>query len=110
MAGLRRPVRCVRRSCRSDRAHALVQGAHRLSPAAGRVSVRVTTARGQIRHRIARERPAGPQSVRETRCGVPFRPALAGPRPDAGGGTITVDGEVISKDGKFVFDGWPGNE
>lgn len=24
------------------------------------------------------------------------------------GGTITVDGEVISKDGKFVFDGWPG--
>ena len=30
-------------------------------------------------------------------------------RPDAGGGTITVDGEVISKDGKFVFPGWPGN-
>jgi len=27
-----------------------------------------------------------------------------------GGGTITVDGEVISRDGKFVFDGWPGNE
>ena len=26
------------------------------------------------------------------------------------GGTITVDGEVISRDGKFVFDGWPGNE
>ena len=26
------------------------------------------------------------------------------------GGTITVDGEVMSKDGKFVFDGWPGNE
>ena len=26
------------------------------------------------------------------------------------GGTITVDGEVISKDGKFVFDGWPGND
>lgn len=26
------------------------------------------------------------------------------------GGTITVDGEVISKNGKFVFDGWPGNE
>lgn len=25
------------------------------------------------------------------------------------GGTITVDGEVISRDGKFVFDGWPGN-
>lgn len=24
------------------------------------------------------------------------------------GGTITVDGEVISRDGKFVFDGWPG--
>jgi len=29
-------------------------------------------------------------------------------RPEAGGGTITVDGEVISKDGQFVFDGWPG--
>ena len=32
-------------------------------------------------------------------------------RPDVsggGGGTITVDGEVISRDGKFVFDGWPG--
>lgn len=26
------------------------------------------------------------------------------------GGTITVDGEVISRDGKFVFDGWPGND
>ena len=26
------------------------------------------------------------------------------------GGTITVDGEVISRDGKFVFPGWPGNE
>ena len=25
------------------------------------------------------------------------------------GGTITVDGEVISRDGRFVFDGWPGN-
>lgn len=25
------------------------------------------------------------------------------------GGTITVDGEVISRDGKFVFEGWPGN-
>ncbi|MFN3167816.1 MAG: aminopeptidase [Phycisphaeraceae bacterium] len=25
------------------------------------------------------------------------------------GGTISVDGEVISRDGKFVFDGWPGN-
>ena len=25
------------------------------------------------------------------------------------GGTITVDGEVISRDGKFVFNGWPGN-
>ena len=24
------------------------------------------------------------------------------------GGTITVDGQVISKDGKFVFEGWPG--
>jgi len=31
-------------------------------------------------------------------------------RPEAGGGTVTVDGEVISRDGKFVFDGWPGNE
>lgn len=26
-----------------------------------------------------------------------------------GGGTITVDGEVMSKDGRFVFDDWPGN-
>ena len=26
------------------------------------------------------------------------------------GGTITVDGEVISRDGKFVFDGWPGTD
>ncbi len=26
------------------------------------------------------------------------------------GGTITVDGEVISRDGRFVFPGWPGNE
>ncbi|MCX5659954.1 MAG: aminopeptidase [Planctomycetota bacterium] len=25
------------------------------------------------------------------------------------GGTITVDGQVISRNGKFVFDGWPGN-
>jgi aminopeptidase len=25
------------------------------------------------------------------------------------GGTISVDGEVISRDGKFLFDGWPGN-
>jgi len=25
------------------------------------------------------------------------------------GGEITVDGEVISRDGKFLFDGWPGN-
>jgi len=25
------------------------------------------------------------------------------------GGTINVDGEVISRDGKFVFDGWPGS-
>ncbi|MEM6259584.1 MAG: aminopeptidase [Planctomycetota bacterium] len=24
------------------------------------------------------------------------------------GGTITVDGEVISRDGRFVFEGWPG--
>ncbi|MEM1109264.1 MAG: aminopeptidase [Planctomycetota bacterium] len=31
-------------------------------------------------------------------------------RPDAGGGTITVDGEVISKHGRFVFDGWPGRD
>jgi aminopeptidase len=26
------------------------------------------------------------------------------------GGTITVDGEVISRDGRFVFAGWPGSE
>ncbi len=25
------------------------------------------------------------------------------------GGTVSVDGVVISRDGKFVFDGWPGN-
>lgn len=25
------------------------------------------------------------------------------------GGTISVDGQTISKDGRFVFDGWPGN-
>jgi aminopeptidase len=29
-------------------------------------------------------------------------------RPEAGGGTITVDGEVISRDGRFTFEGWPG--
>ncbi len=29
-------------------------------------------------------------------------------RKECGGGTITVDGEVISQDGQFVFDGWPG--
>ncbi|QNN21821.1 aminopeptidase [Planctomycetales bacterium ZRK34] len=29
-------------------------------------------------------------------------------RPEAGGGTITVDGEVISRDGQFTFEGWPG--
>ena len=34
-----------------------------------------------------------------------MRPTSGG----AGGGSITVDGEVISRDGKFVFDGWPGN-
>jgi aminopeptidase len=27
-----------------------------------------------------------------------------------GGGTITVDGQVISRDGRFVFPDWPGNE
>ncbi len=26
------------------------------------------------------------------------------------GGTITADGEVFSKNGKFVFEGWPGND
>ena len=26
------------------------------------------------------------------------------------GGTITVDGEIISRNGKFVFDDWPGND
>ena len=29
-------------------------------------------------------------------------------RPPTGGGTITVDGKVISNNGKFVFNGWPG--
>jgi aminopeptidase len=35
--------------------------------------------------------------------------AAAGTSGGGGGGTITVDGEVISRDGRFVFDGWPGN-
>ena len=26
------------------------------------------------------------------------------------GGTVTVDGEVISRDGRFVFDDWPAPE
>jgi aminopeptidase len=26
------------------------------------------------------------------------------------GGTITADGQVISKNGKFVFKGWPGSK
>jgi aminopeptidase len=29
-------------------------------------------------------------------------------RKDAGGGAITADGEVFARDGKFIFDGWPG--
>ena len=29
---------------------------------------------------------------------------------EGGGGTIPVDGEVISRDGKFVVNGWPGAE
>lgn len=29
---------------------------------------------------------------------------------DSGGGTITVDGEVISKNGEFAFDAWPGKD
>lgn len=29
-------------------------------------------------------------------------------REDAGGGTIEADGEVFFRDGRFVFDGWPG--
>ena len=29
-------------------------------------------------------------------------------RAEAGGGTISADGEVFHRDGKFVFDGWPG--
>lgn len=29
-------------------------------------------------------------------------------RQPAGGGTISADGELFSKDGRFVFDGWPG--
>lgn len=31
------------------------------------------------------------------------------PGPD-GGGTVTVDGEVISRNGRFEFPGWPGND
>jgi aminopeptidase len=27
---------------------------------------------------------------------------------EGSGGTIEVDGEVISRDGRFVFEGWPG--
>ena len=29
-------------------------------------------------------------------------------REDAGGGTIEADGEVFFRDGRFVFEGWPG--
>ena len=32
----------------------------------------------------------------------------AGEKDLASGGTVTVDGEVIQRDGIFVFDGWPG--
>jgi len=38
-----------------------------------------------------------------------LRTTASGATTSGGGGTITVDGEVISRDGKFVFDGWPGN-
>ena len=32
------------------------------------------------------------------------------PRNGKPGGSITVDGEVISQNGRFVFDGWPGSD
>ena len=38
-----------------------------------------------------------------------LRPADAEGSSGAGG-TIEVDGEVISRDGQFVFDGWPGRD
>jgi len=31
-------------------------------------------------------------------------------RPDAGGGSITADGEEFFRDGRFLFDGWPSPE
>lgn len=30
--------------------------------------------------------------------------------PSGSGGTVTVDGEVMSQDGRFVFEGWPGRD
>lgn len=33
---------------------------------------------------------------------------LRPPQAGSPGGTITVDGEIISRDGVFVFEGWPG--
>jgi aminopeptidase len=39
-----------------------------------------------------------------------LRPPEGQGRGSCGGGTITVDGEVISRDGRFVFDGWPGRD
>ena len=35
---------------------------------------------------------------------------LRPPEGGGAGGTITVDGEVMSRDGQFVFDGWPGRD
>jgi aminopeptidase len=38
-----------------------------------------------------------------------LRPRPRNGTPGSSGGTITVDGEIISRDGKFAFAGWPGN-
>jgi len=41
-------------------------------------------------------------------CDMRPRKLADGSTDPASGGTITVDGEVIQRDGVFVFDGWPG--
>lgn len=41
-------------------------------------------------------------------CDMRTRKLADGSTDPKSGGTITVDGEVIQRDGVFVFDGWPG--
>ena len=41
-------------------------------------------------------------------CDMRLRKLADGSTDPTSGGTITVDGEVIQRDGTFVFDGWPG--